>query len=121
MLIGVSPYAIPVRLLLLAFPFFWFLGFIWVLSLVSWDLTYYLLLLSCNLGVCYTPHMPKTLREVIATVVGAVVAFIGYKLVYALLGGVSNDILRVLLSGIPGALLGVGAMYLILRGDNTQP
>jgi hypothetical protein len=61
--------------------------------------------------------MPKTFRDVVGTVVGAIVAFIGYKVVYSLLGGVSNDTLRVILSGIPGAILGVGAMYLILRGE----
>jgi len=65
--------------------------------------------------------MPKTLREVLGTVAGAVVAFIGYKVVYSLLGGISNDVLRLILSGIPGALLGVGAMYLIIRGEKDQP
>lgn len=70
---------------------------------------------------CYTPAMPKTLREVLAVVAGTVAAFIGYKVVYALLGGISNDVIRLILSGIPGALLGVGAMYLIVRGEKDQP
>lgn len=65
--------------------------------------------------------MPKTFREVFGTVAGAVAAFIGYKLIYTVLGGVSNDILRVILSGIPGAAIGVGAMYLILPGGKDPP
>ncbi len=65
--------------------------------------------------------MPKTLREVLATVAGAVAAFIAYKVVYALLDGISNDVVRVILSGIPGALVGIGAMYLIFRGEKDQP
>lgn len=65
--------------------------------------------------------MPKTLREVLGTVAGAVAAFIGYKVAYGLLGAVSNDILRVILAGIPGAILGVGAMYLIIRWEKDQP
>ena len=64
--------------------------------------------------------MPKTFREVLGTVAGAVAAFIGYKLVYAVLGGISNDTVRVILSGIPGALIGVGVMYLILREEKAD-
>lgn len=64
--------------------------------------------------------MPNSIRQVVGAVSGAVAAFIGYKLAFAGLAFISNDILRTILSGIPGAILGIGIMYLILRGEKDE-
>ena len=65
--------------------------------------------------------MSETFREVSGTLLGAAAAFIGYKLAYAAFGFVSNDILRLVFAGIPGAVVGVGAMYLTARREKARP
>ena len=64
--------------------------------------------------------MPKNFREVLGVVAGAVAAFIAYKLIFSLLNGFANETVRVLLAGVSGVIVGVAAMYLILRGQKDE-
>ncbi len=65
--------------------------------------------------------MPTSVRQIIGAVGGAIAAFIAYKIIYALLGAVTNVNLRTIAAGVPGVLIGIAVMYLILRGEKDQP